>query len=157
MNFYNPTEGPDERHSPSYIPRVFGHHAPVIDSLARRQPLASAANLPDPARFGVFMALWMIVGFVSAYDSYLTLKYCESLHVHELNPIGRWLMGLEWHKPSPDPAGTALFLACKFAGTVVVLGVLILLYRYRERMGLTVAGSLALFQLGLGMFLFFGR
>ncbi len=35
------------------------------------------------------------IGCVAAFDTYLSIKYAESLDVYEQNPLGRWLMGLD--------------------------------------------------------------
>ena len=102
-----------------------------------------------------FVALWLLIGMVAAYDAYLTVKYLHMLHRHELNPIGRWIMQLDWEEPVTDTAHVAAFLGYKFAGTVLVLGALSALYWYKPWMGLTVAGALGAFQAALALFLTF--
>lgn len=100
-----------------------------------------------------FTSMWLVVGLVSAYDAFLIVKYQHVIHDFEMNPLGRWMMNLEHFRPISDTSGVANFLGCKFAGTVVVLGMMGLIYWRRERLGLTVAGAVALFQLALGAFL----
>lgn len=93
-----------------------------------------------------FPAMWLFIGTVSCYDAYLILKYQSSLMVMELNPIGCWLMQADNGEPS-------LFLAAKFQGTIIVLGVLQLMHRWNAGLAHVMAGSLALFQAGLLAFL----
>ena len=97
----------------------------------------------------LMMALWLFIGAVAAYDVYLSIKYQEILQYQELNPLGRWLLEL-------DGGSVAVFMGCKFLGTLVVLGVIQLLYFYRRRLGLAVATAMASVQVAVGLFLLFG-
>ena len=104
----------------------------------------------------VLLSLKAIIGFVSAYDIFLTIKYVEVLPMMELNPIGLWLMnfngGTEGHLSQ-----IALFVAAKFSGNFIALAVIELLAAWRSRAAFTVAFVVALFQLGLLYFLLFGE
>lgn len=97
----------------------------------------------------LMMSLWLFIGVVAAYDVYLSIKYQEVLQYQELNPLGRWLLKL-------DGGSVAVFMGCKFLGTLVVLGVIQLLYFYRRHLGLTVATAMACVQVAVGTFLLFG-
>ncbi len=97
----------------------------------------------------LMLALWLFIGAVAAYDTYLSIKFQETLRFQELNPIGRWLMEF-------DGGSVAAFMGCKFLGTSIALGVLQLLFVYWRRVGLTVATVLAGLQGMLAMYLTFG-
>ena len=96
----------------------------------------------------LMMTLWLFIGVVAAYDVYLSIKYQEVLQYQELNPLGRWLLKLDGGK-------VAVFMGCKFLGTLVVLGVIQLLYFYRRHLGLAVASAMACVQVAVGMYLLF--
>ncbi|MGE5193043.1 MAG: hypothetical protein ACM3U2_11130 [Deltaproteobacteria bacterium] len=90
----------------------------------------------------VFPGLWLFIGLVSAIDTYLTVKFQESLTEHEQNPLARMLLRLDGWEPS-------LLIGSKFLGSLLVLGILTALHLRNRRLGLTVTGALAAFQLGL--------
>lgn len=96
----------------------------------------------------------LCIGLISAYDSYLTIKYFASLKALELNPVGRWMMGLD-SGPIDGVSHIALFLGCKFAGTVIVLFVLQMIWFWRRRWSGVIALKVALFQLALLLMLLF--
>lgn len=97
----------------------------------------------------------LLIGFVSAYDSYLTVMYVDSIQSLELNPVGRWMMGLDDPLNSYTPQ-IAFFLGCKFAGTVLVLFVLQILWIWRRHLSSMVALKVALAQTLLALMLLFG-
>ena len=68
----------------------------------------------------ILLACKGIIGGASAFDTYLTIKYAESLDVYEQNPLGRWLMGLD-QGPIADTQQIAAFITAKFLGTICVL------------------------------------
>lgn len=98
---------------------------------------------------GLFSALWLLIGMVSAYDTYLTVRYQETLMVYECNPVAIWL--LEYDKWNP-----ATLVALKFLGSMIVLGVLTLSYWWRPRWATLMTLSIALVQLSLLVFLTIG-
>ena len=105
----------------------------------------------------VLLALYLLViAGVAAYDCYLTVELAPVLNQTELNPIGRWLMGLD----APGKAITRVytpniipFLTLKMTGTFVVLSVIAWLYCRRRPVCHAVGGGVASFQAFLGMFL----
>lgn len=97
----------------------------------------------------------LLIGFVSAYDSYLTVMYVDSLQGLELNPVGRFMMGLDEPLNGYTPH-IALFLGCKFAGTVLVLFILQILWIWRRQLGSMVALKVAAAQTLLAFMLLFG-
>ena len=109
--------------------------------LAQIRQTATAAIGP-----ALFPVLWIFIGLVSSYDAYLTLKFEHSIVAMELNPIGQWLLALDDGEPT-------LFIAAKFFGTILVLGLLNLFRRYLPRLGWHLTGIVALFQFGLLLFL----
>ncbi len=96
----------------------------------------------------------LVIGMVSAYDIYLTVKYVNSLGSYELNPIGRWLMSLD-DGPDCELRQVAGFIAAKFAGNFIALSVLEFLASWKRTVATAVAMPLALFQLSLLYFLIF--
>ena len=90
-----------------------------------------------------FAAAWLLIGWVSSWDTYLL-----SLHrfdIHEVNPVGVWLL---------TNAGADVFIGLKMAGTVTALGVLVVMRR-TARLPLTwvVLGTLVAVQLALLVYL----
>lgn len=120
-------------------------------------------TLPKPSRLtfaprgktsvAIFVFAWLFVGFVSAYDAFLIVKYQHYVNELEMNPVGRWLMQLDDFHPMSDTTGVARFLGYKFAGTILALGSMSLIYWRSERIGLTVVAALATFQALLAAFL----
>lgn len=94
----------------------------------------------------------LIIGLVSAYDIYLTVKYFESLPMLELNPVGRWLMSLD-QGPECKLNQIAGFIASKFTGNFISLAAIELVAHWRYAAAVAVALSLAGFQLLLLGFL----
>ena len=94
----------------------------------------------------LFAMTWVFIGAVSCFDAYLIVKFKDTLPLMELNPVGRLL--LEWDGGEPS-----LFVAAKFLGTILVLGILFALRQKNRRMAGVTAGSVAVFQFGLLMFL----
>ena len=90
----------------------------------------------------MFPLLWIFISVVSAFDTYLTVRFQEHLPYHEQNPVGRMLLQLADWEPS-------LLIGAKFLGSTLVLGILTALYLRNRRLGFTVTASLAAFQLGL--------
>ena len=109
---------------------------------------------------GVLGSIWgllvckCIIFVVSALDIYLTVKYVEYLPELELNPIGRWLLGFD-NGPECRLQNAAAFITAKFAGNVLVLAIIEMLAHCRFRRVGFVAAAVALFQILLGLFLFY--
>lgn len=96
-----------------------------------------------------------MVGLVAAYDIVLTIRYAKFLSQLEENPIGRWIMNLKDESicnleatPNVMP-----FIILKVIGTVVVVGVIVALIRWRSHMGHLVGLGVSGFQLGLAAYL----
>jgi hypothetical protein len=95
------------------------------------------------------------VAVVAVYDIVLTIRYANFLAQLEENPIGRWIMNLKSstiHSIEVTP-NIAPFIALKVLGTLVVLGVIVGLIRWRSRMGHLVGLGVSAFQLGLAAYL----
>ncbi|MFN3192124.1 MAG: hypothetical protein ACE361_16550 [Aureliella sp.] len=97
----------------------------------------------------------LIIGFVSAYDIFLTIKYYESLPAMELNPIGRWLMQLDTG-PNCELDQIACFITSKFAGNFITLATLEFLSSWKRSIAIVVGVAVACAQLILLFFLIFG-
>ncbi len=110
----------------------------------------------------VVSSVWMllacksVIGFVSAFDTYLTIKYAESLDIYEQNPLGRWLMGLD-QGPVCETQQIAAFITAKFLGTLLVLITIQGLAFWRVRVACMVATPVAAAQLYLVAHLLFGE
>jgi hypothetical protein len=100
------------------------------------------------------LACKCVILVVSAFDIYLTVKYVEFMPELELNPLGRWLLGVD-NGPRCELQHAAAFITAKFAGNVLVLAIIEALAHCNFRMVGFVAGAVALFQLLLGLFLYF--
>jgi hypothetical protein len=122
--------------------------SPFAHRPARRglelEPVAGSMNRNVPISRGqmLFPGLWMFIGLVSAFDTYLTVKFRESLWYEELNPMARMLLQLDDWEPS-------LLVGLKFLGTLISLGFVSALHWRNRRMGTIVDGGVALFQFGL--------
>lgn len=90
----------------------------------------------------IFPGLWLLIGTVSAIDTYLTVKFREHLVFLESNPIANMLLWLDEGDPS-------LLIGFKFLGSIMALGILAALYLQNRRIGLMVSSGLACFQVGL--------
>lgn len=96
-----------------------------------------------------------VVGMVAAYDIVLTIRYANFLVQLEENPIGRWIMNLK-HDTIYNIEATpniAPFIVLKVIGTLIVLGVIIALMRWRTHVGHLVGLGVSGFQLGLAAYL----
>ncbi|MCU0714285.1 MAG: hypothetical protein MUC43_19695 [Pirellula sp.] len=89
-----------------------------------------------PTQYLLVFLYLAIIAMVAAYDIYLTFQYQKTLYEMELNPIGRWIMGLDNLKiPGVYPV---TFLVSRWG-----------------RIGHGVGIGVSAFQLGLAAFLTF--
>jgi hypothetical protein len=119
---------------------------PLPATPARSSPTAHATPHHFTRETALVMGLLLVIGLVAAYDVYLSIKYQDTLRFQELNPIGRLLMAF-------DGGGVAVFMGVKVFGTLIVISTVQMLYLYKRRMGLTVAGALAAIQLMVAAYL----
>ncbi len=123
----------------------------VIAHRAHRVAITYAAPI-------VAICSWIIV-LVGAYDLFLTIKYFESLHALEQNPIARYLLALS---DTPHVIETqahyrnclvplAVFSLCKMLGTFLVIASLQALYQIRRQWVGIIAACVAAFQIYLLM------
>jgi hypothetical protein len=91
-------------------------------------------------------------------DAFLTIKYADSMY--EENPIGLALIELsseDVDRPVAADAGprdVSLFVGIKMFGTILALGILIVLYQAWRPGALLSAAGLSLFQCGLLLYMF---
>jgi len=72
----------------------------------------------------IFCAMWVLIGFVSSYDVYLSVLNGEYLYELEENPMARYVIA-EYGVPS--------FVGFKMFGTIFALGCIVVLYHnYRK-------------------------
>jgi len=96
-----------------------------------------------------------VVSLVAAYDIVLTIRYANFLVQLEENPIGRWIMNLK-HSTIYDIEVTpniVPFIVLKVLGTILVIGVIVALIRWRAHIGHLVGLGVSCFQLGLAAYL----
>jgi len=72
----------------------------------------------------IYALLWITIAAVSSIDIYWSVRLHESLSDLELNPLGQLIM-------EADNENVALFMGLKTFGTFLVLGFLIIFYRLR--------------------------
>ena len=94
----------------------------------------------------------LVIGLVSIYDMYMTVRYASSLKYMERNPVGRWIMQLD-HLPNGELPDLTLFLSAKSIGTLLVVAIIAMLYRRRHQIAQPVAMGVTLFQILLGGYL----
>lgn len=101
----------------------------------------------------------VIIGIVSGYDIFLTIKYVESLPWMEMNPIGRWLMDLNGDLSlggrEASVQQTAAFISSKVAGNFITFAVIDGMAQWRRPMAAAIATVVASFQLCLLFHLLF--
>ncbi len=140
---------PYERAQLSIPSASYDYAAERIQSAFEFDPIANdGRETKRDRRFEVALlaCMCLLIGVISAYDTYLLVRFQET--IVEENPMGRWLM-------AADNGSVALFVGCKFAGTVIVLAAIALLYLCRKSMGLTVAAVLSAGQLILAWYITF--
>jgi hypothetical protein len=93
-----------------------------------------------------FYAQWLFVIFVSVFDSLLTIRLHDQMIHSELNPVGRALLYL-------DSGGVGYLIALKGIGTILAASIVLILFWRRPSWGQAVIMGLAIFQLGLLLFL----
>lgn len=97
----------------------------------------------------IFSVQWLFMGLVSALDLYLAIRLRGELYENELNPLGRLLMRL-------DDYDVALFMGAKFAGTVLALGILILVWYKNRKIAHISVAVITVLNIALVFFLLFG-
>lgn len=131
----------------------------ILDFTRKIQLVQLSIGFPRIRR--AYLLLWivfackLVIGLVSAFDIYLTIKYVESLPMMELNPVGRWMMKLD-SGPESHLDRIAGFIAAKFSGNFVALAVIECLTGWRIWISVVVAICVALAQLFLFGYLLFG-
>lgn len=89
-----------------------------------------------------FPAAIVIIAIVSLWDTFLTIKFEETMVAMEENPIGLWLIRIAGNE-------VGIFVRFKLAGTILVLSALFWLDRIGSRILFPVSTSLASYQLAL--------
>jgi hypothetical protein len=80
------------------------------------------------------------------FDSLLTIRLHDQMMHSELNPMGRALLYL-------DSGGVGYLIAVKGLGTILAASIVLVLFWRRPSWGQAVVTGLAIFQLGLLLFL----
>tara|TARA_Y100001938_G_scaffold140278_1_gene208255 strand:- start:2213 stop:2617 length:405 start_codon:yes stop_codon:yes gene_type:complete len=74
----------------------------------------------------LYAMLWVFVGLVAATDVYWSIINQEQLYQIELNPLGKFILKVSSGDVAP-------FMGLKVAGTVIVLGILTVMYNYKRQ------------------------
>jgi hypothetical protein len=93
-----------------------------------------------------FCILWLWVAFVSSVDNYLVVKFRSDMPHEEQNPVARFIMHL-------DDWDVSTFVGIKMFCTILVLGILAIIYNRSRFSGLKYAIILSLFQAALFYYL----
>lgn len=96
-----------------------------------------------------FQSMCAVILAVSIYDTFLIVKFSETIRHMESNPIGSWLI-------ESALGDVGIFVRVKLAGTLVVMASLYAIHRYsREQISMSITSSVATFQTGLFAYLTF--
>lgn len=83
---------------------------------------------------------------MSSLDNYLVVKFRSSMPAEEKNPIARWIM-------QADNWDVSTFVGIKMFTTILVLGLLAIIYSNSKYHGLKYIFILSLFQAALFYYL----
>ena len=97
-----------------------------------------------PLSTWMFCAMWVLTGFVSAYDVGLSVLNGSILYEIEQNPMAKYIIG---------EMGVPFFVAFKMLGTIVALGIVVLLFHNHRKMSWVVNSALFLTQMCLFVYL----
>jgi len=86
---------------------------------------------------------------MSAYDTFWLVKNRSVIHSIEENPIGVWLINL-------DNGDISIFVGAKFAGTILSLGALSLLYVVKRKWAWVCILSVFIAQVFVLYYVMFG-
>ena len=112
--------------------------------------------------FMEFAAVAIMLG--TAIDIFWSVALADTLFENELNPVAKWVIG--WGnevftsgrlKPGGFHFGVATLCFLKIMSTCFALRVCRYISGRNLKWGLAVYGGMALFQIGLVLFLFFGH
>jgi hypothetical protein len=105
------------------VSRALGsRHAESTRPLASQLPV----RLWQTLSYLLFVVSWLVIGAVSAINTFLTVKYRAVMQTTEENPLGLYLI-------QQDGNDVSLFVGWKVAGTIACLGLLIVVARYARR------------------------
>ena len=97
-----------------------------------------------PTSTWVFCAMWLLIGFISSYDTYLSALNEEYLYELEENPMARYFIA-KYSVPA--------FIGFKMFGTVLTLGCIVLLYHTHKATAWVVNTSIFAVQMALFLYL----
>tara|TARA_Y100000310_G_scaffold65019_1_gene60540 strand:- start:2142 stop:2486 length:345 start_codon:yes stop_codon:yes gene_type:complete len=97
----------------------------------------------------LYSILWIGIGLMSAYDAFWLVKNREFISSIEKNPLGLWLIEL-------DDGDVSIFVSLKLAGTMLALGILALLYRYKRRWAWVCVVSVFIVQVFVIWYVIYG-
>jgi len=93
-----------------------------------------------------FPAFIVIIAAVSIYDTYLIVRFEDSICCLEENPVGVWLLEIAGGE-------IGVFVRVKLAGTILVLSILMLMRKWRAPNLFPVTSSIASCQTCLLIYL----
>ena len=97
----------------------------------------------------LYSILWIGIGLISAYDTFWLVKNREFISSIEKNPLGLWLIELA-------DGDVSIFVSLKLAGTILALGILALLYKYRQKWAWVCITSVFTIQIFVIWYIIYG-
>jgi len=97
-----------------------------------------------PTSTWVFCAMWVLIGFVSSYDVYLSVLNGDYLYELEKNPMARYVIA---------KCGVPAFVGIKMFGTIFALGCITVLYHNYRKISWIINTSIFLGQMLLFAYL----
>lgn len=94
-----------------------------------------------------FLACCILIITIGAIDTWLVVKYSDSIFELEQNPICLYLISLE-------PYELSIFIAGKMLGLGVVICTLVALFTFWKDIAMTVTYGVTMFQIGLLSYLY---
>ena len=119
--------------------------------LTQTEPTLSERSLDDASlrhamsrivRDRTFGLMWLFVGLVAVYDTYLVIQHRSVILENELNPLAATLIRI-------NGGDVSLLVFAKAIGTLVVLSTLIVMHRANRVRAHRVLVGIALFQSAL--------
>ena len=94
----------------------------------------------------IFCAMWVLIGFVSSYDVYLSVLNGEYLYELEENPMARYIIA---------EYGVPFFVGFKMFGTIISLGIITMLYHSYRKAAWVINTSIFSVQMALFAYLIY--
>jgi hypothetical protein len=122
-----------------FHPELWKGHTGAVPPTRRTDSRAGSKPTEPPGLFVLFLLSLTIIGGISFIDAALNVVYPVTAAVEE-NPLAAAIL-----RATHD--SVAVLMVCKAAGTLLVLGALVLYSRYKYVQAVLIAAVVAAFQL----------